>query len=984
MSQQGSEAGRLYYLLGIDDSALRSALQANVALLGQAGAAGKNAFGQINTGVAQAAQGAQAAQQATQGLSAAQRSAAGNTAAAAAAQDTLAQSHRAASKAATTQATGLADLKRQMAGLALGAGAISLGKEAFTEYRAFEKGVRQVYTMIPGASKQARAAMEADITRVQETYGVAGTESAKSFYEALSSGVSVDGAGAFVNVASKAAVAGLTDNLTAIDALTTATNAYAATNLTASEAADSLFVGVAAGKMSFEELSQNLSDVLPLAAPLGISIDQVSASLATMTLQGIPVAQATTYMRSAMSELSLEGTKSATMFTQATGKSFKQFIADGGTVGGAMEVLRKKTAEMGQEVTAAFGSQEAGSAALTLSGSNLTVFNDILDQTINKAGAVDRTFAEIAESADFKWNKSMQELKVALRDVGLEITPLILEAAKLAVATAKWGQENKETIVSVAKIAAATLVFAKGIQAVNQAATSIAALNAWRATLVATTVATNGATAATGRLASARAMLNAAGPGAVVAAGAAVVGMGVAGAQGAGDASLSAYYKDLSDGPGSGINGAIAAGSANVAHYASGGLLDGATGYKAAKEAAEGDAALVDAKLAASIARSTAAKQAQAAANVKVLKSTQDMTVADAAFVSTIESGTASVEERKAVEEDRKKIQDDIAKTRASLSSGVDLFGLAPTRFKKVDPVAVASAKAALDAANAELAKAQAAMPSGGAGKSASLMAAERAVEQARSNPKVDPADLAIKEQRLAEVRAAQTGKVKDLAEAEDRLEAARKKAGDAADRLKKAKTREDQSLSPEELRKRTQAMAASQETLAGDVRKLAQSGVVKEGLEKLLNVEKSNPGTIHRMVQAGINSPVVTAINRGLGRVDGANQVLAEALNGQIQEAGDKARATAYEQGKTIGEAMARGEADGYKAAAKVNPYAGDKRSGQVADEGGRTSAGGRAMGSGRGITIGTVNVNAEDPAHMTKKLAEHTAKGNMAGGQW
>ncbi len=59
-------------------------------------------------------------------------------------------------------------------------------------------------------------------------------------------------------------------------------------------------------------------------------VEDVSAALATITVQGTPTKVATTQLRQALVELSKEGSKTDLIFRDLSGVSFRDFISSGG------------------------------------------------------------------------------------------------------------------------------------------------------------------------------------------------------------------------------------------------------------------------------------------------------------------------------------------------------------------------------------------------------------------------------------------------------------------------------------------------------------------------------------------------------------------------------------------------------------------------------------------------------------------------------
>jgi TP901 family phage tail tape measure protein len=77
------------------------------------------------------------------------------------------------------------------------------------------------------------------------------------------------------------------------NALTSALNAYGMSADQSVAMTNQMIAAVGAGKMTMQDFSSSLSNVLPVAAAAGISFDQVGGAVATMTAQGMSAQQAT-------------------------------------------------------------------------------------------------------------------------------------------------------------------------------------------------------------------------------------------------------------------------------------------------------------------------------------------------------------------------------------------------------------------------------------------------------------------------------------------------------------------------------------------------------------------------------------------------------------------------------------------------------------------------------------------------------------------
>ncbi len=362
--------------------------------------------------------------------------------------------------------------------LAAGAGIGVVSKEAVD----FQKGITQVYTLLPDASAESMGKMSQDVLNFSKDMHVTTDQVIPALYDAIGSGVPENNVFSFLEIAQKGAVGAASDVGTAVDTLTSITNAYGQENLKAADASDILFTGINVGKMSYDELRASLYEVVPTAASLKVSFSDITAALAAMTAQGTPTTVATAQLRQLLVELSKEGTGASETFKEIAGKSFPQFIAEGGTLQQAIQLLgdgftktspqaeelQKKIYELADPTSGLakefealsgksfkdfqreggtaqqalemmglkfddangrlsdmFGSIEAGNAILNLTGQGAGIFNNALKEMENSAGATDRAYAKMSETAAASLDGINADLQAAAVEMGEKFLPII-------------------------------------------------------------------------------------------------------------------------------------------------------------------------------------------------------------------------------------------------------------------------------------------------------------------------------------------------------------------------------------------------------------------------------------------------------------------------------------------------------------------------------------------------------------------------------
>ena len=306
-------------------------------------------------------------------------------------------------------------------GAAVGAAAV-YGVKKFAD---FEQGMNQVFTLIPGASAEVRDQMIADVKKISSEMGIMTDQTIPALYDAIGAGVPPENVFAFIEVAQKAAVGGATALTTTIDGLTSVVNAYGADVLDVGTASDIMFQTVNVGKVSFEELANRLYNVVPTAQALGISFGEVGAAIAAMTSQGVPAGVATTQLRQMFVELSKEGGKTSTLFKELAGKSFREFIASGGTVQEALQLLEKHAAGANVGINDLFGSVEAGAGALVLTGRGTEAFTEALATMEDSAGATQSAYETMEQGINRQLEKLAADFNIIVLDIAGALVPVV-------------------------------------------------------------------------------------------------------------------------------------------------------------------------------------------------------------------------------------------------------------------------------------------------------------------------------------------------------------------------------------------------------------------------------------------------------------------------------------------------------------------------------------------------------------------------------
>lgn len=226
----------------------------------------------------------------------------------------------------------------------------------------------------------------------------------------------------------KASAAGLSSVQEAISLTSAVTKGYNDTSAAAvQKASDLAFMTVKLGQTTFPQLAASMGTVVPLSKELGVSQEELFSVFATATGVTGNAAAVSTQFRGVLQAL-LAPSKQMTQLMEAYGiKSGKAMIAQKG-VAGAIKFITDKAKEVNMPLQNLIGSIEGQTIALSLAGSQATVYADKSKQMMNAVGAADKAFADQTQGVNksgFKIQQLQQRLVVLGQKFGDAIAPAL-------------------------------------------------------------------------------------------------------------------------------------------------------------------------------------------------------------------------------------------------------------------------------------------------------------------------------------------------------------------------------------------------------------------------------------------------------------------------------------------------------------------------------------------------------------------------------
>jgi TP901 family phage tail tape measure protein len=188
--------------------------------------------------------------------------------------------------------------------------------------------------------------------------------------------------------------AGFGETVNVATALTAVLNSYASTSLTAAQAGDIMAEAIKLGGSEAKELAPTLANVVPQAAMLGVSFEEVAANLATLTKLGVPTSEAVTQLASTFTAFS-KHTKKGENALKSIGMTYEDLRAQLATGGlqNVLDMLINKFDGNIEKLTGLFGRIEA------------------VRNIMGTAGVQGETYAEVLEKIQRASSEAKDELK---------------------------------------------------------------------------------------------------------------------------------------------------------------------------------------------------------------------------------------------------------------------------------------------------------------------------------------------------------------------------------------------------------------------------------------------------------------------------------------------------------------------------------------------------------------------------------------------
>lgn len=325
----------------------------------------------------------------------------------------------------------------------------------------FNKAMANVASLIPKSIERVKA-LKKTVQEMAISTGQSTDIMAEGLYQVISAFGDTSDTTKILEINAKAAAAGLAKVGEAVALTSAVMKGYGKVNEAgAKKAADLAFQTVKLGQTTFPELAASIGRVIPLAAQLGVTEEQVFAGFATLTGVTGNAAEVSTQLAGAMRALLKPTTSMQKAFKKLGYESGKAMLAEKGLVG-TFQALSDVTGGNEQAMTKMFGRMEPLVAIFSLLGKQSGDYTRKLHAMKNAAGAMNEAFKEQTEGINktgFAWTQTTIRLSIFAQKMGDLLSPALDKVIKFLTPMLetfeKLNPNVKTAILVIAGVAAA-------------------------------------------------------------------------------------------------------------------------------------------------------------------------------------------------------------------------------------------------------------------------------------------------------------------------------------------------------------------------------------------------------------------------------------------------------------------------------------------------------------------------------------------------
>lgn len=280
-----------------------------------------------------------------------------------------------------------------------------IGTVSVKSFSEFEYNLAKVSGLI-GIAREQTNAFGSEILKLGSSLGRSPKELSQALYTVTTSGMRGANVMDVLTQSTKGAIAGLGTVAQVADITTSAMNAYGKENLSAAQTLDIVTATVREGKAEADKLVTAMGVATPIAAKMGVGLDQVGAAMAAMTRTGTLASTSATQLRQMLFTF-IKPSEMAKNKLKELGSSFgelRKIIREEGLMAALIEVERV-TGGLPENMAAIFRNVRALSGVTDVLGEHFEENLALFERIKNSSGNLNTAFLSVADTIKIRLTK---------------------------------------------------------------------------------------------------------------------------------------------------------------------------------------------------------------------------------------------------------------------------------------------------------------------------------------------------------------------------------------------------------------------------------------------------------------------------------------------------------------------------------------------------------------------------------------------------
>lgn len=282
-----------------------------------------------------------------------------------------------------------------------------LPRQSLQVWKEFQSEISKTFALIAKESETTKNRLSRDVIELSRQYGIAAKEISSALYELVSAQVPLKDVTKVLEQSIKLSIGGGGDLQTAAKSLVQIANSYGEGFAQVARISDVAFQTVKYGQLTMQQYTEEMQKVISTAAIFKISQEEISAAIATMTINGIGASQAFTALNQMLMQIA-NPTQRATTLMQQLGISLTIKNIQEKGLGYALEELLpllNATDKAGRELISILFKSRTGFKAVASILQNLDEYSENYMRMLDSAGAAQEAFSERSKTVEMAMNR---------------------------------------------------------------------------------------------------------------------------------------------------------------------------------------------------------------------------------------------------------------------------------------------------------------------------------------------------------------------------------------------------------------------------------------------------------------------------------------------------------------------------------------------------------------------------------------------------